>query len=207
MVASLVRAVAPDARILPLIAFEPDGSASVSSLVRAIYRAAEEGAKVLNMSFELDRPSAEVRRAIRYATAQGVVCVGSAGNEGSDALVLPAELPEVIGVASTTLDDTLAPFSNYGYRVDLAAPGVDLLTAFPGNRYASASGTSFSAALVSGGVAVLAGKEPGLDHDDAARAVANSVFVSPELGGGRLDLPAALRSLGGGRRSEDAWTR
>ena len=200
MVAALIRAVAPDARILPLAAFDADGSTSVSAIVRALYYAADAGAKVVNMSFDLDSASPEVRRAVKYASDRGVICVGAAGNDGSDAPVYPAALGRVLGVAATTLDDALAPFSNYGASVDLAAPGVDLLTAFPDERYATASGTSFSAALVSGAVAVLAGERPDLDYTTAAAAVAHSVFVSRQLGGGRLDLPAALDALDGDSR-------
>ena len=159
---------------------------------------------MLNMSFDLDGPSEELRRAIRYATDRGVICVGSAGNDGAEAVVYPAGLKRVIGVASTTLDDTLASFSNYGDSVDLAAPGVDLLTGYPGERYASASGTSFSAGLVSGAAALLAGQRPSLDQEGASAAFASSVFVSRQLGGGRIDIRAALSALvrdsGPGRR-------
>jgi len=206
MVAGLIHVVAPQAWIMPLKAFRADGSARVSDIVRAIYYAADNGANVINMSFALDRASGAVRSAIQYATNRGVICVGSAGNEGREAIVYPAALRRVIGVASTTLEDTRAPFSNYGERlVEVAAPGEDLITAYPGGHYAAASGTSFSSGLVSGAAAVLAGLKPNLNHREASDAFENSVFISRELGNGRIDIPAAVSGLdlGGAERGGD----
>jgi subtilisin family serine protease len=196
MVAGLVRAVAPGARIMPLKAFQADGTASISAIVRAIHHAVDHGAKVINMSFDLDSPSEAIRRAVQYAAARGVICVSSAGNDGVETLIYPAGLKRVFGVASTTLEDTRAPFSNYGERlVDVAAPGVELITAFPGGNYAAASGTSFSAGLVSGAVAILAGLKPDLSYGEASDAFDRSVFISPDLGKGRIDIPEAVSAL------------
>jgi len=196
MVAGLVRAVAPGARIMPLKAFRADGTTSISTIVRAIYHAVDHGAQVINMSFDLDRPSEAIRRAVEYAAGRGVICVSSVGNEGMEARIYPAGLKRVLGVASTTIEDTRAAFSNYGDRVvSVAAPGVDLITAYPGGHYAAASGTSFSAGLVSGAVAILAGLNPDLDYRKASDAFDFSVFISPELGKGRIDIPAAVSAL------------
>ena len=196
MVAGLVRAVAPGARIMPLKAFRADGTTSISTIVRAIYHAVDHGAQVINMSFDLDRPSEAIRRAVEYAAGRGVICVSSVGNDGMETLIYPAGLKRVLGVASTTIEDTRAPFSNYGDRlVAVAAPGVDLITAYPGGHYAAASGTSFSAGLVSGAVAILAGLNPDLDYRKASDAFNLSVFISPDLGKGRIDIPAAVSAL------------
>jgi subtilisin family serine protease len=109
-------------------------------------------------------------------------------------------------VASTTLEDTRAPFSNYGERlVDVAAPGVDLITPYPGGHYAAASGTSFSAGLVSGAVAILAGLKPGLDYGEARDAFDRSVFISPDMGEGRIDILAAVSGLDLGVGKRGRW--
>lgn len=206
MVAGLIRVVAPQAWIMPLKAFRADGTGRVSDVVRAIYYAVDNGAKVINMSFSLDQASGAVRSAIQYATNTGVICVSSAGNEGREAVIYPAALKRVIGVASTTLEDARAPFSNYGERlVEVAAPGESLITAYPGGHYAAASGTSFSAGLVSGAAAILAGLKSTLNYREASDAFENSVFISQELGNGRIDIPAAVRGLdksGAGRDRE-----
>lgn len=196
MVAGLIRLVAPETKIMPLKAFRADGSSTTSAIVRAIYYAVEKGADVINMSFSLAQPSEELERAILHATQRGVICVAAAGNGGQETLAYPAALSSVIGVASTTLQDARAPFSNFGAAlVKVSAPGEDLLTPYPGGRYALVSGTSFSAALVSGAAAVLVSVKPEVNHETADRAFRSSWFISPELGYGRLDVFEALMSL------------
>jgi len=195
MVAGLVHLVAPEAQIMPLKAFGADGSALSSDIVRAIYYAVDHGAKVINMSFHAGR-SRQVRRAIRYATQHGVICVGSAGNDGEDTLVFPAGLRQVLGVAATTFADERAPFSNYGEKlVTVAAPGVHVITIFPGGRHAAVSGTSFSAALVAGAAGLLAELHPRMTTKVAFEAFEASQFISEDLGFGRIDLPSAVARL------------
>src|SRR3989454_9836306 len=83
MVAGIIHLVAPTARIMPLIAFEADCTAHLFDILRAIYHAVDHGAQVINMSFSTEQGSAEMKRAINYAASHGVVCVSSAGNNGS----------------------------------------------------------------------------------------------------------------------------
>ncbi len=156
MVAGLVRLAAPGARIMPIRAFDGDGTASVWDIVRGIYFATLAGADVINMSFSVDEHSEILANAVNFAKLLGVVCVSSTGNEGTASLTYPAALGNVIGVASTDNQDQLSAFSNYGFGLaTLAAPGEGVITLFPGGLYAAAWGTSFSAALVSGTVALL----------------------------------------------------
>ena len=80
MVAGLVHLVAPTARIMPLKAFRADGSSTLADILRAIYFAADNGARVINMSFSLREASDELIRALNYATSRGVICIASVGN-------------------------------------------------------------------------------------------------------------------------------
>jgi subtilisin family serine protease len=156
MVASIVRLVAPTAKIMPLKAFQADGSANSFDLVRAIYFAADNGATIINMSFNMRSNSVELGRAIRYASERKVVLVASAGNDGNEILVYPAAYPEVKGIASLDKFSVRSQFSNYGpMLVTLAAPGEGLIVAYPGGNYASAWGTSFSTPLVAGAISLL----------------------------------------------------
>ena len=82
MVAELIHLVAPAAQIIPLKAFNADGSSSLSNIVRAIFYATDNGAKVINMSFEISQISDELVRTVNYAMRKGVICVASTGNEG-----------------------------------------------------------------------------------------------------------------------------
>ena len=132
MVAGIVHLVAPNATILPLKSFGPDGSGYVSDILRAVYVAVRSKARVINMSFGIATSSNELSKSISYATASGVVCVASAGNNGAAAPVYPAAYSNVIGVASTTNEDVRSSFSNYGTPlVWLAAPGEGVVTTYP----------------------------------------------------------------------------
>jgi len=147
------------------------------------------------MSFSMDTASAEITHAIDYASAHGVICLASAGNSARSAVVFPAAFRNVIGIGSTSATDERSSFSNYGdHLVKIAAPGELLTTLYPGGRYATVSGTSFSTALVSGGVGLLAQLEPTVDQRTAGRNLDDGAVKRPawELGDGRLDLYATL---------------
>jgi subtilisin family serine protease len=193
MVAGVIHLVAPTAQIMPLKAFGPDGSGYTSDIIRAIHYAVRNGAKVLNMSFSRPEFSQELRRALDFATQQGLIAVSSAGNDGVDTLVYPAALDNVLGIASTDDDDRRSPFSNYGPRlVSAAAPGEGIITTYPWGSFAAAWGTSFSTPFVSGAVALLAGMESKVGYPEASSAVCHAKPVESSLGCGRVDLYEAV---------------
>jgi subtilisin family serine protease len=199
MVAGIIHLVAPNAQILPLKAFTSDGTASTFDIVRAIYYAVDHGAKVINMSFSMDQPSAELVRAINYADKNNVTCVSSTGNSGQETIVFPAALQNVIGVASTDGLDQRSAFSNFGTAVaDLTAPGELVITTYPGSNYAAASGTSFSAPLVSGTVSLLLryhAFNTVVKKSDIESALSKTAKAADELGWGRLDALQAVSKL------------
>ena len=196
MVAGLIHLVAPKSRILPLKAFGADGTANTSDIVRAIYYAVDHGAKVINMSFSIDTPSDELKKAIDYATTNNVVCVAAAGNSGSSAVVYPAAYSFVIGVGSTTTTDVRSAFSNFNTpSAKTAAPGEGLITTYPGNLYAGVWGTSFSAALVTGAVAILADVKPGIPPGKIAKALEHGKKIHQGMGEARLDVLSSVSSL------------
>ncbi len=195
MVAGLIHLVAPTAKIMPLKAFKADGTSNVFDILRAIYFAAQNGARVVNMSFSLAGSSQEFARAVDYAVEHGVTCVASAGNSGKEVIVFPSALKTVIGVASTNNLDVRSTFSNYGPSlVNLAAPGEGLITTYPGNHYAGAWGTSFSTPLVAGGAALFLQLDPKMTPDKIAGSFSKAVKISQDLAAGRLDLYLALAS-------------
>lgn len=201
MVAGLIHLVAPRATILPLKAFNADGTAYSSDVLRSIYFAVRHGAKVLSMSFSYVDASRELDRAITFASKQGLVAVSSVGNDGRRTLVYPAALNDVVGVASTTNDDTLSSFSNYGADLAwIAAPGEGVVTTYPFGSYAAGWGTSFSAPFASGTAALLVELDSATNQHKAADALGAAIWFSPEVAHGRLDLPYAImrrRSAGG----------
>ena len=192
MVAGLIHLVAPNAMIMPVKAFDANGSATMSQVIAGIYFAVKRGADVINMSFSSQQSSDELKKAIAYAVSNGVICVASVGNDGSDVSVYPAAYDSIIGVGSTNNLDARSSFSNYGSTADLAAPGEGLITTYPRNRYAAAWGTSLSTPLVAGAAALLIDLNGKLSIGAAATDLSQAVPVGQGLGAGRLDIVKAL---------------
>src|SRR5882762_382896 len=198
MVMGIIHLVAPTALLMPLKAFHSDGTASLSDILRAIYYGVQNGANVINMSFDTKTNSAEMQKALDYAKQQGVICAASAGNDGVQETVYPAAFQnDVMGVASTTDQDTRSSFSNFGNAIVwVAAPGEAIVTTYPFNTYAAGWGTSFSAPFVSGGAALLHNLNAAINQSSGAAAVAHAApLADPSMGKGRLDLCSTLASV------------
>lgn len=194
MVAGLIHLAAPSAQIMPLKAFRSDGSSDIYQIIHAIYYAADHGARVINMSFSLTTANADLARAIAYANGKGVICVASGGNDGTSVVVYPSAIPGVIGVGSTNNYDIRSTFSNYGSNIDVAAPGEALITTYPGNNYAGVWGTSFSAALVSGAVALMVDVRPSIGLSSVVNALNQGVDIEQNIGR-RLQLVKNLSNF------------
>jgi len=200
MTAGIVHLVAPNAWLMPLKTFNASGTGYASDVLRAIYYAVNHQAKVINMSFEFTSPSLELANAVTYATGNNVICVGSAGNNGSMAIVYPSGLPNVIDVASTSNTNTPSWFSNYGTPpVWISAPGEAVMTTYPYGAYAVGWGTSFSAPFVSGTVALMASAAPGsfdlLNQTTAAQALSHAQPIpQTQYGFGVLDTYQAVQA-------------
>jgi hypothetical protein len=156
---------APDARILAVRAFNPEGASAEGTtfnILKGLDWAVAHHARVINMSFA--GPSDPViHRALLAAHKKGVVLVAAAGNAGpKSAPLYPAADPNVIAVTATDADDKLLPQANRGRYIAVAAPGSQILVATPDNSYEVSSGTSYSAAEVSGIVALMLQREPRL---------------------------------------------
>lgn len=149
---------APEARIIAIRAFGGTTAGAESSsyiILRSLNYAAEHGAQIVNMSFAGPK-DAVIERAIAATAARGLVMVAAAGNAGAKSPPLyPAANPNVIAVSATDQQDKLFPASNRGNYIAVAAPGVDIFLPAPDGKYQMTSGTSFSAAYVSGVAALL----------------------------------------------------
>jgi subtilisin family serine protease len=198
-VAGLVAKVAPRARIMPIRAFRPDGVGTLFDVIQAVAFARDNGAHVVNMSFGAPERLRGLD-ALVSKMREGVVFVAAVGNDGTTERMFPASLDSVVAVAAVDARDLKAPFSNYGREVDLAAPGEALVSAYPGARYATWSGTSFAAPIVSA-TAALVLSQGGEKGRGAARAVTRRLketaapiadSLARRLGSGRIDPVAAL---------------
>jgi Subtilase family len=180
---------APSAKILAIRAFgaSPSGAESTSFVIlKSLDFAASHGAQIVNMSFAGPRDPL-VERAIAAAVTKGMVLVAASGNAGPKSPPLyPAANTNVIAVSATDAQDKLFPASNRGSHIAISAPGVDIFLPAPDGKYQMTSGTSFSAAYVSGLAALMMERNAALKPDDV-RAIL--MKTARDLGApGRDDL-------------------
>jgi subtilisin family serine protease len=202
MVAGIIARVAPEAKILPVRVLSADGSGSVFDAVRGLRWARTRGAQVVNLSFGVATRSAILQDAVEEALRDGVVIVAAAGNAGLELPEYPAALRNVVAVASVEADGTRSAYSNFGAHISLCAPGTGITSTFVNGEFATWSGTSFSAPLVSGAAALLRSARPGMPNGSVAallRKTARSVDaanpgLAGKLGRGVLDIDGAVAS-------------
>jgi subtilisin family serine protease len=193
MVAGIIHLVAPMAMILPLKAFNADGTGYTSDVIRAVYRAVKDNAKILNMSFSFASLSKEMSNAISYANKNDVIVIAAVGNDGLKTTVYPAGYSDrVMGVASTANNDVRSSFSNYGSMVFVGAPGEGIVTTYPWGTYAAVWGTSFSTPFVAGTAALLLDVNSTASETEASEAIAHAKLMTSDLGHGRLDVSQAV---------------
>lgn len=167
---------APEARIIAIRAFgsAPGGAESSSYvIIKSLNYAVLHGAQIINMSFAGPKDML-IERGIAATAARDVVLVAAAGNAGPKSPPLfPAANPNVIAVSGTDSQDRLFAASNRGVHIALAAPGTDIFLPAPDQKYQMTSGTSFSAAYVSGIAALLLERNPALKPSEV-RAILTS---------------------------------
>jgi thermitase len=140
--------------ILPVKVLSATGSGSYSAIASGITYAADRGARIINMSLGGTSSSSSLQSAVDYAWSRNAVLIAAAGNDGTSSPRYPAACNNVVAVSATDSKDALASFSSYGSHLDVAAPGVNIVTTGL-DGYVSASGTSFAAPVVAGTVALM----------------------------------------------------
>ena len=167
----------------------------------AILYAAKMGADVINCSWGDQGRMRSEQEVIDAATGTyGAVVIASAGNSGNENLFYPASYRGVLSVGAVENGDTKAGFSNFGYRVDISAPGTHIYASSLSNQYVYGQGTSHAAAVVSGAAALVRRKFPQLDAEQVAemlRATAddNGPLLGDyagKLGSGRVNVFNAM---------------
>ena len=192
-----------NARIMALKFLNSAGSGTDADAISALLYAADHGARVANNSWGGAPFDPALQNAIEYGASKGMLAVFAAGNDSVNMDVSP-EYPAaydsdaIVSVAATDANDSMAFFSNYGQRtVDLAAPGVGILSTTPGNTYSSFSGTSMAAPHVSGTAALVMSHFPGATLYGTKALLMRSADPKPSLAGtsvtgGRLNAFNAL---------------
>ncbi len=208
-----VAGIAYKAAIMPLKVLNRYGQGNIADISEAITYAADHGAHVINMSLGGAGENRLMREAIEYAHKKGVTIICAAGNESLGRASYPAAYPYAIGVSSVGPDETLAPYSNYGPGVDIAAPGGSTKThrehgilqntigrMDPAkDSYEFFQGTSMAAPHVAGVAALLV--SVGIHNPTALEEVlfqtASPKDDASKYGAGIVDALAALKSAKG----------
>ncbi|UWE04533.1 S8 family peptidase [Laceyella sacchari] len=144
------------AQILAIRVLNNSGSGTFADIASGITYAADQGARVINLSLGGSTSSSVLENAVNYAWNKGAVLVAAAGSSANTSPSYPAYYPNVIAVACTDPNDNKCSFSSYGNWIDIGAPGLNIITTYLGNTYQTMSGVSLSTAFVSGTAAYLA---------------------------------------------------
>lgn len=187
------------ARILSVKVADSTGQAGTSSLVRGVQYAVARRARIINISFGGGGYSAVEQEAIGRAVRSGAIVVVAAGNSGRAVREYPGSYRQVVTVAAVDAADRPLATSTRGPQVTLAAPGENILSTLPRNRFGQLSGTSMAAAVVSGAAARVWAARPQLRASQVVqilRSSARDVHApgrDDATGAGVVDLAAALR--------------
>jgi hypothetical protein len=210
-----ITGVSQRVRLMGLKFIGANGEGTAADALSAILYAAAAGADITNNSYGGDGFSQAMLDAIRTADTDGSLFVAAAGNSSSDndaEPVYPAgyDLPNVVSVGASDMNDNLAWFSNYGAAsVDLAAPGVSVYSTSPGGGYRFESGTSMAAPHVTGAAALAKAAFPGASGVGLKALLLRTTDPAAGLAvaartGGRLNVNSAVRCAGAPRVWVDA---
>ncbi len=183
--------IAPDADIYAVKSLDANGSGYLSDIIEGIDWAVMNNMDIINLSLGTTSHSTTLQQIVDKAYSQNILVVAAAGNNGStdgsgDTVNYPARYNSVIAVAATDSSDKRASFSATGSTVEVAAPGVGVLSTYINNQYARSSGTSMATPYVAGNLALL--------------KQANSTLSAKDL---RIKLQQGVVDLG--TAGKDAW--
>jgi len=197
-------------KIMAVKGFKSQDRTPISDLLKGIYYAVDNGAHIINASWGATKPAEQAEiDAINYALSREVLVVAAAGNDTEPASwVTPASIPGVVTIGSLNSRDQLSTFSNYGASVNFVAPGGDgserrnefILSSVIEDDYDELRGTSMSAPLISGSLALLMSQRRDLTPYMALKAInstADELRLRPYIGRGeqiyrKVNLDRAL---------------
>jgi len=195
-----VTSIAWNAKVMPVRISGLDGWASLSTIASGLNWAANNGARVANISYAVSGSGTVTSAAENLRSKGGVVCA-SAGNDGSQLSTAPN--PSIITVSATNSSDVLTSWSSYGSLIDVAAPGAGIWSTKNGGAYGKVSGTSFSSPATAAVAALVMARNPSLSPTQVENVLMSSAvdLGTPGqdvfFGHGRIDAAAAVAAAGG----------
>jgi len=199
-----------DVHLVSIKVLGNDGFGYYSWIADGIKKAADEGAKVINLSLGSDKESKTLEQAINYAWSKGAVIVCAAGNAGNSFRTYPAYYTNCIATAATDKNDQKPSWSSYGLWVDVAAPGNEIISTLPNHQYKMGqslnygygSGTSMATPHVSGLAGLLFGSDATLTNNDVRKLIEENTDQISGTGNywqkGRINVSKSILGLGSG---------
>ncbi|NBX91738.1 MAG: hypothetical protein EBQ85_00730 [Proteobacteria bacterium] len=207
--------VCPRVRIMALKYYDSSGAGfnNLQNTVKAFHYANKMGAKIINYSGGGSEAAAAERMALEDSRSKGILVVAAAGNDGRSNDLLPYypasyPLDNIISVASINRQDQLLPSSNFGKIVQVAAPGLSILSTLPGSRYGMMSGTSQATAFVTGAAALLASQFAQIkdfDYRSVKTWLTQGTRPMPEASSKSL-VAYGILSVPGALKQSKSWT-
>ena len=186
------------ARIMPVVVLS--GCTGYSSwLADGLVWATDHGADIINMSLQYSVGTQYLRDAVTYSIGGGALLVASSGNTGLGGVAWPARWPEVLAVGSLDALDSPAGSTAIGPEVDMAAPGVSILSCVGTESVELKSGTSMAAPFATGTLSLMHAVAPNASPTQliellvqSCTDVSNAGF-DERTGWGRIDSGVAVR--------------
>lgn len=206
-----VAGIAPGAKLLNIKSLNAEGWGSAFAIAQGITYAVDQGAQIINLSLGSPQGSKPIELAIQYAIKKGALIIAAAGNSYTHT-GYPASYPGVVAVGASDQEDWLADFSNHDARINVVAPGVDIMSTTPtfltntmaqngiDAFYSSMSGTSMAAPMVSAQAALVWSRNPSLTAEEVKAIIQRSskkVGDQRIFGHGRIQIDAALEMVSG----------
>jgi subtilisin family serine protease len=183
--------------ILPIKVMGANGNGDLATVAAGIVKAADLGARVIDVSLGGPAGVPALRQAVAYAASKGATVVAAAGNSGLGTPFYPANYPSVLSVAGTTQSDRLFGWSEHGKWIRVAAPGCNVAPTIHGG-YGMFCGTSSATPLVAGLAAYLLSVKPSASSAQVTAAIQKTARrLKTGVAYGRINASAALHALGG----------
>ena len=174
--------LAPSSEVLSVKVLNSDGVGDSFTIAKGIVLAVDQGSDIINLSLGGFSSSAAMDQAIQYAKSKDVLLVSAVGNDGTEGVLYPARHKDVIAVSSVDAKSRVSSFASYGPEVDLAAPGVGIVTAWEDNHFVEFSGTSIATAFVTGALAHELSKSPSQNKNVIVEALYSNLDEAEKPG-------------------------